>query len=149
LYISLNSAIDKLQASGPSQLEVAEAFRIVRNGIQEQHISDVTKSQCEDLERVLSQVATRLGYERVNYDFVKQDELTVRFQKSLNTFQEWLTSTHHSLEGIEAELVETLYKICAYEIGRALGEAVVNTKIADAAPKETAILDTTLALWPS
>lgn len=116
MYRKLTSGIDAIIPLSKYQvLEVMATSRTVMLGVR----SNEGKSQCQDLRELLERLSkvTR-GRPQGIHGVPKY--LALRWAKDIDDFGRWLDATGQGLE--DDRFVDTLFKILAFEIGRAMAE---------------------------
>jgi hypothetical protein len=150
LYTALSLALDDLYDSQQNGLSIPEAFAIIKDDIRTANQPKTApKNRCHELEQTLRGLAAQLSLSEADTSITTPNQLTLCFEKSFGSLEEWLTYSRDNLDGIAEELADTLYKILATEIGRALGEfaAYPDTKGSNV-EEQLSILDTLLSSCP-
>jgi glycosyltransferase involved in cell wall biosynthesis len=123
LVRSLDFTVDALVACRLCDCSISRAFERIRNGIREDlGLRGDAKTHNEDLLQILQRIKAISGYRPGSGALSGRSLLAERYLISLGTLEEWLSKSHQDLSGVEAQFFDTLYKMCAVEIGHALGE---------------------------
>jgi hypothetical protein len=119
----LDFTVDALVACRLCDCSISRAFERIRNGIREDlGLRGDAKTHNEDLLQILQRIKAISGYRPGSGALSGRSLLAERYLISLGTLEEWLSKSHQDLSGVEAQFFDTLYKMCAVEIGHALGE---------------------------
>ncbi len=127
-YSSLNFAVDELRASQFHGYDIQECFKTLRDQLQVHMVARKTRSQNNDLDNILHRIGEMIGYDGTESKEFSQNPVTEGYVGSLGVFQEWLINTHKSIENLEEEFVDTLYKLFAIQVGHQLAQFASHTE---------------------
>jgi rhamnosyltransferase len=125
---SVSAGVKELRELNFCGANTSLAFETLRKALQKSPEKALLGGD-DYLRKVLNQIIKITGCKRPTD--TERNPLVQSYLALLSNFEHWLSTTHQSLEGIEDQFAETLYKLLGFEIGTSLGQFCERPPVAE------------------